>query len=183
MITDEQLMNNIKDGNIGTLAVLFEQYHVRLYNYFLRLTANVGTSEDLVQEVFLRILKYRATYQSSHKFLIWMYRIARNVHIDHLKKHNNEIALNDENYEIKDSEVATDDKYVHAEDIEIVTKALHRLPLKKREVLMLSRFQNMKCQEIADLYGCTVSSVKVLLHRSIKELKNKFLELKGGINS
>ena len=183
MSTDEQVMNNIKDGNIGMLAVLFEQYHVRLYNYFLRLTANVGTSEDLVQEVFLRILKYRATYQGSHKFLIWMYRIARNVHIDHLKKHNNEIALDDENYEIKDSEVTTDDKYVHAEDIEIVTKALHRLPLKKREVLMLSRFQNMKCQEIADLYGCTVSSVKVLLHRSIKELKNKFLELKGGMNS
>ena len=176
-------MNNIKDGNTGMLTVLFEQHHVRLYNYFLRMTANVSTSEDLVQEVFLRILKYRETYQGSHKFLTWMYRIARNVHIDHLKKHNNEIALNDENYEIKDSEVTTDDKYVHAEDIEIVTKALHRLPLKKREILMLSRFQNMKCKEIADLYGCTVSSVKVLLHRSIKELKNKFMELKGGMNS
>ena len=54
---DAQMMEEVKEGKIEKLAVLFEKYHVRLYNYFLRLTLNQGASEDLVQEVFIRILK------------------------------------------------------------------------------------------------------------------------------
>ncbi len=88
---DEDVMSNVSEGNVQMLAILFERYHVRLYNYFLRLTGNKGTGEDLAQEVFFRILKYRTSYRRESKFTTWMYQIGRNVFIDHLKKHKEEL--------------------------------------------------------------------------------------------
>ena len=90
MISDNQLMEDVKTGKVEKLAVLFEKYHVQLFNFFLRLTGNRGVSEDLVQDVFMRILKYRKTYRGQSKFTVWMYQIARNAHIDHLRKKKGE---------------------------------------------------------------------------------------------
>jgi len=60
--TDNELMEQVRDGRVEKLAVLFERYQTMLYNFFLRLTGNRAASEDLVQEVFMRVLKYRAGY-------------------------------------------------------------------------------------------------------------------------
>ncbi|MCK7525668.1 MAG: hypothetical protein MZV64_52710 [Ignavibacteriales bacterium] len=60
--TDNELMEDVRDGRVERLAVLFERYQTMLYNFFLRLTGNRAASEDLVQEVFVRVLKYRAGY-------------------------------------------------------------------------------------------------------------------------
>ena len=73
---DEEIMSSVKKGSVNMLAILFERYHVKLYNYFLRLTGDKGISEDLTQEVFLRILKYRDTFRHESKFTTWMYQIA-----------------------------------------------------------------------------------------------------------
>lgn len=89
-------MAEVKNGRVERLAVLFERHHIMLFNFFLRLTGNRSTSEDLVQEVFIRILKYRATYRGEDKFLGWMYRIAHNAHIDHLRRHKETVALDDQ---------------------------------------------------------------------------------------
>ncbi len=83
MPDDEQVMAQVREGRVEMLAILFERHHVRLFNFFLRLTAERSLSEDLVQEVFLRILKYRHTYRGDSKFTTWMYQIGRNAHIDH----------------------------------------------------------------------------------------------------
>ena len=91
MISDNQMMEDVKTGKVEKLAVLFEKYHVQLFNFFLRLTGNRGVSEDLVQDVFMRILKYRKTYRGQSKFTVWMYQIARNAHIDHLRKKKGEL--------------------------------------------------------------------------------------------
>lgn len=68
MPDDEQVMAQVRDGRVEMLAILFERHHVRLFNFFLRLTASRSASEDLVQEVFLRMLKYRHTYRGDSKF-------------------------------------------------------------------------------------------------------------------
>jgi len=85
-MTDHQIMQEVRDGQVEKLAILFERHHVSLFNYFLRLTGNRAAGEDLVQEVFTRILKYRATYQGEDKFVVWMFKIARNAHIDLLRR-------------------------------------------------------------------------------------------------
>jgi len=82
--SDNELMEDVKIGRAHKLAILFERYQVVLYNFFLRLTAKPNVSEDLVQEVFIRILKYRAGYLGQSRFVVWMFQIARNVHIDQI---------------------------------------------------------------------------------------------------
>lgn len=177
---DNRLMEEVRDGKVEKLAILFERHQVMLYNFFLRLTGNKGTSEDLVQDVFFRILKYRKTYQGQSKFTVWIYQIARNAHVDHLRKRKPEVPL-DEQYEEAASPETLPPKKMDAEiEIALLRKALDRLPLKKREVLLLSRFQEMKYKDIAELLGCNIGSVKSSVHRAIKELGKIYSELQGG---
>ena len=179
-MTDNFLMEEVKEGKVEKLAVLFEKYHVRLFNFFLRLTGNRGASEDLVQDVFLRILKYRTTYKGQSKFTVWMYQIARNAHIDYLRKSKGELSLDDQWDEVVKAEPTPLDRLEHGQDVKLLQEALARLPLKKREVLVLSRYQDMKYKDIAELFGCQIGTVKAHVHRAIKDLGKIYYELSGG---
>ncbi|MGD9344233.1 MAG: RNA polymerase sigma factor [Candidatus Aminicenantes bacterium] len=179
-MTDNSLMEEVKDGKVEKLAVLFEKYHVQLFNFFLRLTGNRGASEDLVQDVFLRILKYRVTYRGQSKFTVWMYQIARNAHIDHLRKAKGEYSLDNQWDEAVETDPSPLDRLERGQDVELIQQALSRLPLRKREVLVLSRYQDMKYKDIAELFGCQIGTVKANVHRAIKDLGKIYYELSGG---
>lgn len=181
--TDNHLMEQVRDGNVEKLAILFERYHLMLYNFFLRLTGNRSISEDLVQDVFIRILKYRSSYQSKNKFIIWLYKIARNSHIDYLRKRKDEVSLDEQWEEAVSYEPSPQEKVEQAQEISRLSQALAKLPLKKREALILSRFHNLKHKEIAELFDCHIGTVKVLVHRAIKELRKAYFELSGGMAS
>lgn len=163
------------------LAILFERYHVKLYNFFFRLTGDAGLSEDLTQEVFLRILKYRETFRGESKFTTWMYQIGRNVHIDHIRKKRPESPLDDQFHEEAAPEPLPDEAVSKEQDAVFLDKALNLLPAAKKEILVLSRFQGMKYKDISQLLGCSLSTVKVQVHRAIKDLRKTYLELKGGM--
>jgi RNA polymerase sigma-70 factor (ECF subfamily) len=181
--TDNHLMVQVRDGNVEKLAVLFERYHVMIYNFFLRLTRNRSISEDLVQDVFVRVLKYRSTYKGENKFTIWLYKIARNAHIDFLRKKKDEISLDEHWDEAPSLDPSPSEEVEQAQEIARLNLALSKLSVKKREVIILSRFQNLKYKEIAELLGCHIGTVKALIHRSIKELGKAYLELSGGMAS
>src|SRR6516164_9355553 len=85
-VSDEELMSQVRNGVGEMLGVLFDRYQVPLFNFYLKLTGERSVSEDLVQEVFLRILKYRQTYRIDTPFRAWMYQIARNARVDHLRR-------------------------------------------------------------------------------------------------
>jgi len=173
-------MEEVRDGRVEKLAILFERHHIMLYNFFLRLTGNRSLSEDLVQDVFFRILKYRKTYHGQSTFSVWMYQIARNAHVDHLRKWKQEVAL-DEQYEEVPAPDPEPGTRLEAEiDIELLKKAMDRLPLQKREILLLSRFQEMKYREIAELLGCSIGAIKTSVHRAVKDLGKIYCELQGG---
>jgi RNA polymerase sigma factor (sigma-70 family) len=181
IVTDEDIMNSVRSGSIKLLAILFERYHVKLYNYFLRLTGNQGTSEDLTQEVFFRILKYRDTFRQESKFTTWMYKIGRNVHSDYWRKYKEEQPL-DEQWEEEMAPANPPEEGAQEEqDMMILHRALMQLPPAKKEVLVLSRFQGMKYREISQLLGCSLSAVKVQVHRAIKDLRKTYTSIKGGI--
>src|SRR5579872_6023594 len=95
-LTDEELMSCVRSGATGMLGVLFSRYHVPLYNFFRRLTGNSVLSEDMLQEVFYRILRARMTYQENAPFRTWMYRIARNAMVDRLRTQPREVSLEPE---------------------------------------------------------------------------------------
>lgn len=176
-MTDNQVMVEVRNGQVEKLAILFERHHVALYNFFLRLTGSPAAAEDLVQDVFTRILKYRATYVGEDKFSVWMFKIARNAHIDSLRKHHDAVSLEDHAWQMASSEPAPEDRVARESDAALMSKALGKLPPKKKEILVLSRFQNMKYREIAELTGCPIGTVKGLIHRAIQELGDIYADL------
>jgi RNA polymerase sigma-70 factor (ECF subfamily) len=178
--TDNNLMEDVKQGKVEKMAVLFEKHHVSLFNFFMRLTGNRNISEDLVQEVFMRMLKYRSTYQGRSKFTLWMYQIARNAHIDFLRKKKDTLPLEEQWSEPIATEASPMEKLEGGQEVQLLRQALAQLPLKKREVLILSRYQNLKYKEIAELMNCHIGTVKAHVHRAIKDLGKIYFELQGG---
>ncbi len=178
--TDNELMEQVRDGKVEKLAILFERHQTMLYNFFLRLTGHRAASEDLVQEVFVRILKYRAGYLGGSRFTVWMFQIARNAHVDYLRKRKETAGLDEQFAETPGSEPLPEQRFEIEEEAALVRKALERLPAQKREILVLFRFQDLKLREIAELLNCQVGTVKVQIHRALKDFGRIYLELQGG---
>jgi RNA polymerase sigma-70 factor (ECF subfamily) len=78
-------MARVRDGELDLLAELFERHQRRLFNFFLRLAPGRSAAEDLVQEVFVRMLKYRHTFRSEAEFTPWMFALARNAAVDQFR--------------------------------------------------------------------------------------------------
>lgn len=176
---DEALMLAVRDGEVGKLGALFDRYHRMLFDFFTRITGNRAVAEDLVQDVFFRILKYRKTYRDDSHFKTWMFHIARNARIDYFKKHRAEVLFPEEGFDIESQSPYPSHELETQQQTELLQRAMYKLPDEKREVLVLARYQELKYEEIADLLGCEVGTVKVRVHRALKELRDVYLKLSG----
>lgn len=179
-VSDEALMLEVRDGQAARLAVLFERHHRALFHFFYRLTGQRDQSEDLVQDVFFRLLKYRETYQPRTSFTAWMYQVARNAHVDSLRKRRPEAQWPEDAVEPASAEPLTDEKIRRDQEVELLHRALGALPAEKRELLVMTRFQNLKYEEIGAILGCEVGAVKLRVYRAVRALSQVFTELSAG---
>ena len=172
-------MRQVRDGEVNRLEVLFDRHHRALLHYFLHLTGNRAESEDLVQEVFFRVLKYRRSYQTDNTFRAWLFQIGRNAYLDHVGKRKGEVAWPAETPELSSSEAAPDRLVEDKQETALLRQALASLPPEKREVLVMSRFLELKYEEIATALQCEVGTVKVRVYRALHELGDRFFALRG----
>ena len=168
-------MAQVGSGDVAKMAVLFERHYRPLFRYFVSMNRNRELSEDLVQDVFFRMLRYRASYDSNQSFTAWMYQIARNASVDQAQKRRGEVVGIDE-FDDRRPEPASDapgpaEAAEKQQDIALLRRALDRLPEDKREILVLSRFQNMKYEEIAAVLGCEIGAVKMRVFRAVRALE------------
>jgi RNA polymerase sigma factor (sigma-70 family) len=176
--TDEILMLAVRRGEVAKLGILFDRYHRALFDFFARMTGNRAVAEDLVQDVFFRMLKYRETFREESRFKAWMFHIARNARFDHHKKHPPETLLPEEGAgAMTSSDPFPGQGLEHEQQTMLLECALFKLAPEKREVLILSRYQEMKYEQIAELMGCEVGAVKVRVHRALKELREIYFKL------
>jgi RNA polymerase sigma factor (sigma-70 family) len=171
-------MKLVQAGDPTQLATLFERYHVALYRYLMQLTRDRTLSEDLVQEVFFRVLKYADSYNSNLSFRSWLYGMARNACFDARHKRGTE-ETGGEMEEIRSPEPVADELISRKQDAIHLQQALSKLPEEKREVLVLSRFHNLRYEEIARILHCEIGTVKVRVYRALKELRERFCEVRG----
>lgn len=173
---DNLLMLQVRDGDLDKLGVLFERYKMRLYRYFYLRTGNAAGSEDLVQNVFVRIIRYRDRYEPVGEFRSWLFRIAHNLAVDFVRKRARRRSLDDLHDEPVDWNTA-ERNTLKEERVKLLEKALFRLRDDYRELLILSRYQGLKYGEIADIAGCSPEAVKLRIHRAMKELRALYMEL------
>ncbi len=178
--SDIALMNMVKNGDLDKLGLLFERYHHRLFGFFYRLTWCKNSSEDLVQGVFERILKYRSSYNSNGEFSTWIFSIARNQFHDYYRKNGADVVEPKElDWDSLPGEELPENEH-RDEDCtkRLIRQALQQLDAEKREVLILSRFEGLKYTEIAEVMNCTEGAVKVRVFRALNELKDILTDLK-----
>jgi RNA polymerase sigma-70 factor (ECF subfamily) len=105
-----------------------------------------------------------------------MYQIARNANVDSIGKRKFEVGLGEKEFAVVNT---MDENLKRKQEIGLLKRAMSLLPLEKRELLVLSRFQNMKYEEIASILGCDVGAVKVRVYRAVRALGQIYLELAG----
>lgn len=174
-VPDEILMQRVKDGDLTEMSVLFERYHVRLYNYFLKLGLKSDSSQDLTQNLFYRMIKYRQSYKTGSSVKTWIYQIARNLHIDYRnqQKKNDELFMLTDKYPVESQD---DVEGFTAYEYENLDLALAALNDEQKELIILSRYQGLKYHEISGIIHQSVPAIKVAMHRAIKELRSIYFK-------
>ncbi len=164
------------------LGILFERHHRAMFNFFLRLTGRREVAEDLVQDLFLRILKYRQNYETEGHYPAWMYQIARRVHLDYrrrtrLEKVEETAEGPDSGDQLVSNDPVPEAAFLKREEAVLIRAALAQLPAEKRELLILARYQRLKYQEIAEILDCEIGTVKARVFRALEELATAFEHL------
>ena len=177
--TDHKLMTAVARGNLASMSDIYQRRHRSLFRFFFRLTGRQVVAEDLVHEVFLRMIRYRHTYQAGDGFEAWMYRIARNAFADQMKKHRLETPAEEGTFEtVASSRPSAFDSVLKQQELAFMHRALRELPEDKRELIILSRFQGLSYEQIGNIVGCETGTVKVRVFRAMKQMREIFSDLK-----
>lgn len=171
-------MMAIAAGHVDLVGTLFTRHSPRAFAQCVRLVGDRQVADDLVQEAFLRVLRYRASFRGEARFTTWLYRIVRNVCLDHLKASNRaaEVAARvaSEQDEL-DPAGALDDP-----DLTQLRAALERLAPQKRELLVMCRVEGLGYAQIAERLGASEGAIRVRVHRAVGELRAILTALEGG---
>lgn len=174
-------MLQVKAGQLDKLGLLYERHKHKLFGFFFKMNANRQLSEDLVHTLFERILKYRESFSDKAHFVAWIHRMAINVNNDHYRKNGKMRA--DAGVEILANKESSDDtvevKINATEQQQQLQKALNALEKEKKELLVLSKYQGLKCSQIGQLMDLSEGAVRVKIHRALKDLKTAFLKLEN----
>jgi RNA polymerase sigma-70 factor (ECF subfamily) len=176
-LTDEALMLAVQGGDVDRLSSLFERYHRQLFAFFYQMLRDRSAAEDLVQDVFVRVLKYRRTFQPETSFKAWIFHIARNSRHDFVRKHPPAGGTVDDAMASFDAGVGA--QLEKDDETALLRRALSRLSADKRELIILARYRGMSYEELAALMEVDQGTVRVRLHRAIRQLGDVFHELRG----
>ena len=169
-------------GDQQAFAEIVELYKDKIYYLGYRMLNNRHEAEDVVQETFLRVFKSLDRYDPGQKFSTWIYRIATNLSIDHLRKRKPTYSLdadmNDQEgldgYSMLPSDDRTpESEFMISETKQTVYDAIESLPAKYKSVMILRYLQEMSLQEISDVLDIPVTTIKTRVHRGREFLRKK----------
>lgn len=169
--SDEMIYQRVLCGDHQALTLLVERYYPLLLAYGVRVTGQVQIAEDLVQETFVRLLKYRG--KAPEAFRPWVFRIIHNLMRDHFRSAfmQREIQFEPEGERHKNSQIEEDtiDGIISHEDLrKTAVFLLQNLPLPQREVIILRFYHNLSLEEIAEATGVPLGTVKSRLYRGLQ---------------
>jgi RNA polymerase sigma-70 factor (ECF subfamily) len=161
------LMVRYQAGDGDALASLYEATARGMINFVYGLTGDRALSEDVLQEVFLRVHRVRHTYTPGRPVRPWLYGIARHVAIDALRKRGREMPLGDET--LAQGAAPPAGSALEMADLEA---ALAGLPKKRREAFLMTKVSGLSVREAAAALGVSEGAVKVGVHRAVKALRS-----------
>jgi RNA polymerase sigma-70 factor (ECF subfamily) len=168
-LTDEEIIEKVRKGDENLYALIIDRYQAKLIRYIYNLIKDKDKTEDVVQETFIKAYINLNVFNVKKKFSSWIYQIAHNENINHIKKHQREVPLlEDFDYQSEeDLEKNFDQKETSIE----VSKCLEKIPLLYKEPLSLYYIEEKSYQEISDILRIPMGTVATRINRAKKIYK------------
>lgn len=188
-LDDQELMARYAQGQPQAFAILYERHRRPVFNFILRSCGRRDVAEEIVQDVFLGVIKSAATYAPNAKFTTWLYRIARNACIDAARKRSradlqslNEPAVADDDGPSRQDRLA--DPEARSGDVDSdrhafrdrLQQALAKLPDEQREVFILREISGLTFAEVADVADTKIPTAKSRMRYALKTLRGELAD-------
>ncbi len=182
---DAQLMLRVRDGDETSFSLLLERHRGPVVNYLYRMVQNRAVSEELAQEVFLRVYRSRETYEPSAKFTTWLFRIATHLALNWIRdgrKEKGHESLSHELIEgierqVADRQLSIEQELLYEVKLKEIRQAIDALPEKQRAAVLMHKYQGLDYACIAAALRCSESAVKSLLFRAYENLRARLAHL------
>jgi len=181
-VSDEQLIEWVAQGDASCLGTLFERHNRSVFQYCRQMTRDTEQAEDLVQEIFLKLLRRAGSFRRQGSFKAWMFNIARNLTLDQLRKTKRRSDLlpmdgttEADPVDYRSAEVAA----ASSQTMNVLTAALANLPVAVQEIIWLGRFEFDSYEELGQALGCKAATARVRMHRAMQQLNAEFETING----
>ena len=185
--SDAEIMLRVKKGDREAFSLLVQRHRKPLINFIYRFTANPAESEDLAQEVFIKVFLSASSYEARAAFSTWLYRIATNSALNFVRDRNARLtySLDQEpddpgkqgQIELPDGKSLVEDRLLETEKIKKIRGALTSLPENQRLAVILTKYQDLSLKETAEVLKCSETAVKSLIFRAYTALREELVEM------
>lgn len=183
--SDIQLINAYLKGDEKSFEELYFRYRKILYGYLNNLTGNQSEADEVFSETWTRVIDKLPKYRDDGKFSAWLFRMAKNIFIDRIRRRHPErfVAIDDENMiDLPDDNAFSPDRELGASDTgQAIIAAINQLPQEQKEVFML-REQELSFKEIAEIQNCSLNTALSRMRYALQTLRNYLSEFdRGGL--
>ncbi|SCY90622.1 RNA polymerase sigma factor [Alkaliphilus peptidifermentans] len=161
-------------------TILYQKYKEPIFSYIYYLSGNRTISEEICQEVFLKVYLHIDNFQGRSSFKTWLYRIAKNTYLNFIKKRENVVFSKDVGQldeKLIDSSYTPEDHLLNVEINEMIQSALKEMGEKYRTFIILRDIQQLTYQEISEITETNLNSVKVTIYRAREEFRKIYIRL------
>jgi RNA polymerase sigma-70 factor (ECF subfamily) len=182
---DAQLMLRVRQGDETSFAMLLERHRRGVVSFLYRMVPNQAVSEELAQEVFLRVYRSRESYEPTAKFTTWLFRIATHLALNWIrdnKREKHQESLSEEVVEgaerqVSDGQPTVEQQMLYRARLREIRLSIEALPEKQRAAVLMHKYEGLEYTQIARALGCSESAVKSLLFRAYETLRSRLAHL------
>ncbi len=180
-ITDEKYIEQIRFGDKASFDSLFRLYYEQLYRFALRFVRDPQESENLVQDVFVKLWVQRSELSITQNAKAYLYTSVKNQALNYIKRESKSSSFDNEISRFKEQSESPEEDYIKDEQYIAIHKAIEELPNKCKQIYLMKRYDNLSYNEISEIQGISVNTVKTQMKRAIKTLSEKLAHLKSFI--
>jgi RNA polymerase sigma-70 factor (ECF subfamily) len=182
--TDAQLIRSYLAGKDRAFDKLYKKYERPLFSFILKFVGNRGVAEDMFQQTWLKVIKALPQYEERGSFSSWLFGIANNSCVDHARKKSrskiDDLASSEGMEKLPDDDLNPEDAIVKEERMAWLEKAVERLPVEQKQVVLMRLFAELPFKEIARIVDSPLNTVLGRMHYAVKNLKKMVEEEYGG---
>jgi len=181
---DAELMLRVREGDEACFTALLERHRNAVIHFLYRMVLNQAVAEELAQDVFLRVYRFRSNYEPTAKFTTWLFRIATHLGLNWIRdewhektKESLDREQDGATRQVRDRSRTVEQEMVYQVRLREVRQAIENLPSKQRAAVVMHKYEELGYAEIANVLRCSESAVKSLLFRAYESLRMRLAHM------